>query len=608
MGDSNIEETRNYGNIDSQISKKNELSTHRWDEIHLGLVQIMISKVLKGISSKASFILTMVVNILLSVFDTTSDLIVVYLLYNSEEYGYAVVTLLIDYVPGWQLAIHNGLSRKWRQRHSKTQTIAVIVYLIISPFSLPFIMIHWLLRFESAADGDYNAKLVQLLNGALESPAQITFLLVFWGKNKLIAPWNNNIEFFDVVGNKINLGASPGIFSLCISCLVIVKGVLDLAGKLKSSQSLMFVTFISSSAFFRITSFAFMIMFFNYWSFSLFIAIYVINFIIIFRYDNEGRRGISVSTSSFTAIFTPFVAYEETHWMDVPSADNNRESRIRRHTKSRRNLTASLSLKTLPLILLADGILLLLLICNSEFRYNEDIELCKGMSIQIIWSILLPSGFAAMISSVCLYTDDQIPKVEVEATNSIRKIKKLCKRLGMFLSFVMLTVSIGFGLSTVLRSFKGIVQLARLDKFQSLCYNNSSSIYVISYILFIEQFRVRIVTGDERYSDGNLTFSINGFVAGSRYFDLGEKVTNECFLSLESISVQNPTINGWIGNISLTLGGENKDLICISGCTGSEFNGTLIVDGDSDERHLAPTWCNNGNNCTLIIAGRQRTD
>ena len=156
MRDSNIEETRNCGSIDSQVSKKNELFTHRWDEIHLGLVQSMIGKVLTGISSKASFISTMVVNILLSIFDTTSDLIVVYLLYNSEEYGYAVVTLLIDYVPGWQLAIHNGLSRKWRQRHTKTQIIAVIVYLIISPFSLPFIMIHWLLRFESAADGDFS--------------------------------------------------------------------------------------------------------------------------------------------------------------------------------------------------------------------------------------------------------------------------------------------------------------------------------------------------------------------------------------------------------------------------------------------------------------------
>ena len=80
---------------------------------------------------------------------------------------------------------------------------------------------------------------------------------------------------------------------------------------------------------------------------------------------------------------------------------------------------------------------------------------------------------------------------------------------------------------------------------------------------------------------------------------------NECVSSFESISLKNPTTNGWIGNVSLKLGGEKKDLTCISGCTGSEFDGKIIVDGDSDEKHLAPTWCNKGNNCTLIIAGKR---
>ena len=80
---------------------------------------------------------------------------------------------------------------------------------------------------------------------------------------------------------------------------------------------------------------------------------------------------------------------------------------------------------------------------------------------------------------------------------------------------------------------------------------------------------------------------------------------NECVSRFESISLQNPTINGWIGKVSVELGEEKKDLTCISGCMGSEFNGKIIVDGNSDELHLAPSWCNDGNNCTLIIAGNQ---
>ena len=100
-----------------------------------------------------------------------------------------------------------------------------------------------------------------------------------------------------------------------------------------------------------------------------------------------------------------------------------------------------------PLILLADGILLLLLMYNSEFKYSKDIELCKETLIQIIWSILLPSGLAAMVASVCLYTEDQPQKTELEATKSVGYIKKLCKRFGMFLSF-------------------GIIQLAKLFQAQ----------------------------------------------------------------------------------------------------------------------------------------------
>ena len=435
------------------IDLVNEASK-RWDQIHLGLVQVLITKVLKGISNKASVVSTIVVNILLSIGDTASDLWVVYYLYKSEEYSYAIVTFLIDYIPGWQLALHNGFSRKWRQRHSYRQIILIIFFLIISPFSLPLLVIQWLWNFEYATDEDFeilhhNAKLVQLLNGALESPAQITFLLVFWGENKLMPPWNNRFEFFDQVGNRIYLGAIPGILSLLISCSVIVKGVLDLAGRLKFSQSLMLIVFISLNAFFRISSFALQIMFFNYWSFLLFIVIFLTNFIIIFRYDDEKRRGISVSTSSFTAIFTPFVAYEETHWMDVPNADNNRMSKVRRHNKNRRNLSASLSLRTLPLILLGDVVLLLLLMYHQDFKYNDDLELCKELTIQIIWQILIPCGFAALIASISLFKNEHTCKEEEKGVKTIRNWKAHCKKLGMFLSFLIFSVSIGFGLSSV---------------------------------------------------------------------------------------------------------------------------------------------------------------
>ena len=86
---------------DSQVSRRNSISPNRWNQIHLGLVQQLIIKVFKGISSKYSLISTAVVNILLSIIDTASDLWVVYFLYTSEEYGYALLTLFIDYIHSW---------------------------------------------------------------------------------------------------------------------------------------------------------------------------------------------------------------------------------------------------------------------------------------------------------------------------------------------------------------------------------------------------------------------------------------------------------------------------------------------------------------------------
>ena len=442
---------------DSQVSRRNSISPNRWNQIHLGLVQQLIIKVFKGISSKYSLISTAVVNILLSIIDTASDLWVVYFLYTSEEYGYALLTLFIDYIPGWQLALHNGLSKKWRQRHSKNQIFMTIVYLIVSPFSLPLFMIQWLWKFESSTNDDFemfhhNAKLSQLLNGALESPAQITLLLMFWGKNKLMAPWNNPVVFLDLEGNIIDLGPLPGILSLLISCCVIVKGVLDLAGKLKNSESMMSIAFICSNAFFRITSFALSIMFFNFWDIILFVVLFVVNFICIFRYDAENRRGISVYTSSYTAIFTPFVAYEDTHWMDVASSDNNRISQYKKRVKNRRNLAASLSLKTLPLILLTDVLLLLLLLYSPDFKYNEDIQLCKPMTIKILWKILIPCGFAALISSACLHKDDKTQYDDEKKTKKVKSRRQICKKFGMTLSLLMFTISIGFGLSSVVNT------------------------------------------------------------------------------------------------------------------------------------------------------------
>ena len=76
---------------------------------------------------------------------------------------------------------------------------------------------------------------------------------------------------------------------------------------------------------------------------------------------------------------------------------------------------------------------------------------------------------------------------------------------------------------------------------------------------------------------------------------------HKCFSRFESIIVQNPTPDAWTGTIILLNGGVKRDLQCTSGCTGSNFNEKIVVDGNGDGTNQASTWCLNGKSCTLKL-------
>ena len=127
---------------------------------------------------------------------------------------------------------------------------------------------------------------------------------------------------------------------------------------------------------------------------------------------------------------------------------------------------------------------------------------------------------------------------------------------------------------------------------------------VILQVVFLEVC-IKIVTSIE---GGSLKLSINNIVQfETKPFVTNQEVINKCFESLDSITIQNPTDNAWIGEISVTKSGEKKDLVCISGCTGSKFSGKILVDGNGDAKHKAKSYCDNGNACTFLIDGKKNT-
>ena len=93
-------------------------------------------------------------------------------------------------------------------------------------------------------------------------------------------------------------------------------------------------------------------------------------------------------------------------------------------------------------------------------------------------------------------------------------------------------------------------------------------------------------------------------------FYQNDEVINECFSSLDSIVLQNPTTDAWAGQITVTRYGKQEDVICISGCTNinNARKNMVVVDGNADSFSLAPdvTWCFNGNWCIFKPQGKLR--
>merc|ERR1712126_91896 len=110
-------------------------------------------------------------------------------------------------------------------------------------------------------------------------------------------------------------------------------------------------------------------------------------------------------------------------------------------------------------------------------------------------------------------------------------------------------------------------------------------------------FCIKIITGANVYNDGTLTLSINNDLQfESKKFKRNDEVIDQCFASVDSITVQNPTTDGWTGEIRVTktTNGviQGRTLYCNSGCTGvKSFIRKIVVDGNGDGVDQAPSRC-----------------
>ena len=132
---------------------------------------------------------------------------------------------------------------------------------------------------------------------------------------------------------------------------------------------------------------------------------------------------------------------------------------------------------------------------------------------------------------------------------------------------------------------------------------------------------MKIQTGSYRDyggDQGNLSVTVEGncpcdgfftqFHSGSvslekhGWFNINQIVLEQCFNDLTDIKVQNKEADAWAGTVVVKRNGEEVPLFC-DGCGGSPFDKKIVVDGNSDGRDSAPTYCLNGKMCTLTLKG-----
>ena len=97
--------------------------------------------------------------------------------------------------------------------------------------------------------------------------------------------------------------------------------------------------------------------------------------------------------------------------------------------------------------------------------------------------------------------------------------------------------------------------------------------------------------GTENNDAGKLILALDGTVAANgTFYDKGTTVFESCIRGLQTIILQNPSHNGWAGEIIIISEGRYTTIECKT-CTGDPYNGSIVVDCNSDSSAMANTQC-----------------
>ena len=237
--------------------------------------------------------------------------------------------------------------------------------------------------------------LSELLRAVFESPLQIILLLVLYAKGKLTIPWESVTTIDDGYGNLLNLGPLPGIFSMIMSVLSVVKGCIAISEAKGVKETIFTIVFGVCTILFRTLSYTAIIIYFNKFSILMLITIIVATVIVIYRMDKNQKAEVSLLSTVLISLFVPIAFPKQPEKKQLKEYQNEKRENI----VFRNRMTRRISLVTLPIILCFDTLLFLLLKYHTSFKTADDIILSKESSALVLAIFVLPLGIASLCAS-----------------------------------------------------------------------------------------------------------------------------------------------------------------------------------------------------------------
>ena len=344
----------------------------------------------------------------LSSIDTISDFSVAMALAADGSWDWALAVMAVDYLPTWQLLLHGLMSPAWKKITDVKEIILTGVILLLAPIASPLFKLRLLWNYSKKPDDlfDYNhhnERVSELITSSVESPLQLVLTMLLIAHKKLPMPWNEKSEFHDEAGNSINLGVLPGMFSLIMSVLSLIVSSLDVAECKNWKENVVFGAYAFCNGLFRIGSFILLLALFRTVTlYAMLPCLLFASITAIMRFDSNGRKNFSALTTFLVGLFLPVAVSAEPQKAQYPQKDKVGDE----VTDNRMHISGKISLFTLPIILLFDVCLLFLLAFKRDRKLSCELALgvdaSKEISIKVLYTFLVPSGIAAIISAYIL--------------------------------------------------------------------------------------------------------------------------------------------------------------------------------------------------------------